>query len=83
MELIKIVKEVKFYQYHDGIYLWEIEVEKNDESCDFWLTCKNYGDKTFMFGVDPDVSEDIIISLIEGNIEEEISYFKDIYKVGA
>ena len=74
-EMTKYEKKIGVYTLPDD---FSVEVERNENSTNFYLANKAFGDKMYMFGL-PDCSEEFEEDIITANVEEYIEYFFERY----
>lgn len=70
--------KITVYKMEDDFF---VEVYQNDDIIEFWIYHRNYGIKSFMFGIPEKYinEENSIENLIKGNFEEQKDFYIQEY----
>ena len=74
-EITKYQKSVTVYVLPDD---FSVEVERNGDLTEFYLSNNAFGDKMYMFGL-ADCYGETVEDIISANVEEYIEYFFEQY----
>lgn len=69
---VKTIEEIKMYRFHYDDYI--VDVNKNKDVFEYWISKKVYGVKKFMFGIPVEYihNQKEMLEYIENNIDDYI-----------